>query len=87
MAFMSGKSSAEVVGERRLQGQSQQRWELAAGDRGECLAVCCASSLCESHSSESASVGRLEFSSEDEEEKGEEMMTMMVMIGQCCWWQ
>lgn len=67
MVFMSGKSSSDIR-ERRLKGQSQQRRELAAGDRGKCLAVCCASSLCESHSSESASVGRLEFSSEDQEE-------------------
>lgn len=35
MVFMSGKSSSDVR-ERRLKGQSQQRRELAAGDRGEC---------------------------------------------------
>lgn len=61
---MSEKSSSDV-GERRLKGQSQQWQALAAGEnRG----VCCASSLFESHSSESASVGRLEFSSEGQEE-------------------
>lgn len=65
---MSEKPSSDI-GEKRLKGQSQQWQALAAGEnRGECLAVCCASSLFESHSSESASVGRLEFSSEGQEE-------------------